>query len=107
MSDENGTQTIEGMEAEGAVPGAMLIGTEEQLSFDLGSQYGLKESSVKLLAPSAFAVEGQYQEGDRIQIVLDVEIEYIAFPPLRDRGFRVGTERRHFATVLAASQVTD
>ena len=49
------------------------------------------------------AVDGQYREGDRVRVVLEIEIEYVAFPPIKERGFRVGTERRHFGQVLSAA----
>jgi hypothetical protein len=51
------------------------------------------------------SVDGQFKEGDRIKVILEIEVEYIAFPPIKDRGFRVGTERRHHGVVLSASPV--
>jgi hypothetical protein len=98
----NGNVSIEDMEP---VLPAALPGTQEQLSFDLGSQYNLSDSTLKLSALPSLTVDGQYAEGDRIQVVLEVEIEYIAFPPIKDRGFRVGTERRHHGFVLSAQPV--
>jgi hypothetical protein len=53
----------------------------------------------------AMQVEGQFKEGDRIRVVLEIEVEYIAFPPVKDRGFRVGTERRHYGQVMSATPV--
>jgi hypothetical protein len=94
--------SIEDMEP---VLGAALTGTEEQLSFDLGSEYNLSDSTLKLVQVPSMSVDGQYREGDRVKVVLEVEIEYISFPPVKDRGFRVGTERRHFAQVLSAAPV--
>jgi len=103
--DENGHAdehiAIEDMTAEGPA----LLGTEEQLSFDLGSQYNLAMSSVKLGSIPLIAVDGQYQEGDRLRVTLEVEVGYISFPPIKDRGFRVGTERRHHADIISVSPV--
>lgn len=83
--------------------GHPLQGTEQQLSFDLGSEYDLSDSTLKLPPVPLMTVEGQYQEGDRIKLVLEIEVEYIAFPPVKDRGMRVGTERRHHGQVLSAT----
>lgn len=98
--------SIEDMEPEGAL-GAPLVGTDEQLTFDLGSEYQLTDSTLRLTAIPTMAVTGQYQEGDRIKVVLEVEIEYLSFPPVKDRGFRVGTERRHYGQVMAAAPVEE
>lgn len=92
--------SIEDMEP---LPGASLTGTEEQLSFDLGSEYQLADSTLKIATVPSMAVDGQYREGDRVRVVLEIEIEYVAFPPIKERGFRVGTERRHFGQVLSAA----
>ena len=94
--------SIEDMEP---VLGASLTGTAEQLSFDLGSEYQLSESTLKLAPVPAMSVAGQFAEGDRIKVVLEIEVEYISFPPIKDRGFRVGTERRHFGQVLSAAPI--
>jgi hypothetical protein len=96
--------SIEDMDPETAL-GAALPGTEEQLSFDLGSEYSLNDSTLKLVQVPSMSVDGQYREGDRVKVILEVEIEYISFPPVKDRGFRVGTERRHFGQVLSAAPV--
>lgn len=96
-----GSGSIE-MMTEEAVGGTPIGGTEEQLSFDLGSEFALSDSTLKLTAVPVMTVEGQFQEGDRIKIVLEVEVEHLAFPPIKSRGFRVGTERRHIAQVLSA-----
>jgi len=110
--DENGSQaaaeaehvSIEDMDV---VPGEPIIGTEEQLSFDLGSEYNLSQSTLKLSTGSIphLQVEGQFREGDRVRVILEIEVEYISFPPVKDRGFRVGTERRHHGLVLSAEPV--
>jgi len=84
-------------------PGEALPGTHEQLSFDLGSEYNLAGATLKLGTVSPLVVDGQYQEGDRIKVLLEVEVEYVSFPPIKDRGFRVGTERRHHGVVIAAA----
>lgn len=97
-------KSLEDLAAED-VFGSALTGTEEQLSFDLGgAQFRLASSTLKLTAIPAITVDGQFQEGDRVRVVMDVEIEHIAFPPIKSRGFRVGTERRHVGTVLAVEQ---
>lgn len=101
LVDPETGQSIEEMEPE--TIGAALTGTEEQLSFDLGSEYQLSESTLKLNTVPSMSVDGQYREGDRVKVVLEIEVEYVAFPPIKDRGFRVGTERRHFGQVLSAS----
>ena len=80
-----------------------LAGTEEQLCFDLGSEYQLSDSTLKLIQVPSMSVDGQYREGDRIKVILEIEVEYVAFPPIKDRGFRVGTERRHFGQVMSAA----
>lgn len=103
-NSENGHVSIEDMEP---VLAAALPGTQEQLSFELGSEYNLSDSTLKLSAIPPLTVDGQYAEGDRIKVVLEVEIEYIAFPPIKDRGFRVGTERRHFGQVMSAQPVDE
>lgn len=96
--------SIEDMESE-AILGARLVGTEEQLSFDLGSEYQLSDSTLKLVQVPSMSVDGQYREGDRIKVILEIEVEYVSFPPIKDRGFRVGTERRHFGQVLSAAPI--
>jgi hypothetical protein len=96
--------SIEDMPPE-VVLGASLTGTEEQLSFDLGSEYQLSDSTLKLATVPSMSVTGQFREGDRIKVVLEIEVEYVAFPPIKDRGFRVGTERRHFGQILSAAPV--
>jgi hypothetical protein len=97
--------SIEDMPPE--VLGASLSGTEEQLSFDLGSEYQLSDSTLKLASVPSMSVTGQFREGDRIKVVLEIEVEYVAFPPIKDRGFRIGTERRHFGQVLSAAPVEE
>jgi hypothetical protein len=87
------------------VPGVALPGSQEQLTFDLGSEYNLALSTLKLGTVPSLSVDGQFHEGDRVRVVLEIEVEYIAFPPIKDRGFRVGTERRHHALVLSAEPV--
>lgn len=94
--------SIEDMEP--VLPSA-LPGSQEQLSFELGSEYNLSDSTLKLSAIPPLTVDGQYVEGDRIRVILEVEVEYISFPPIKDRGFRVGTERRHFGQVMSAEHV--
>lgn len=101
-NSENGHVSIEDMEGQQAVLVAALPGSQEQLSFELGSEYNLSDSTLKLPPLPPLTVEGQFDEGDRLKIVLEVEIAYIAFPPIKDRGFRVGTERRHYGQVLSA-----
>jgi hypothetical protein len=96
---ENGNVSIEEMEP---VLVAALPGSQEQLSFELGSEYNLSDSTLKLPPLPPLTVEGQFNEGDRILVMLEVEIEYIGFPPIKDRGFRVGTERRHYGRVMSA-----
>jgi hypothetical protein len=87
------------------VPGVALPGSQEQLSFDLGSEYSLADSTLKLSPIAPLSVDGQFREGDRVKVVIEVEVEYVAFPPIKDRGFRVGTERRHFGQVVSAMPV--
>jgi hypothetical protein len=84
------------------IPGSTLVGSQEQLSFDLGSQYNLSDSTLKLSSLPTMSVDGQFREGDRVKVILEIEVEYVSFPPIKDRGFRVGTERRHFGQVLSA-----
>jgi hypothetical protein len=84
------------------VPGSALPGSQEQLSFDLGSEYNLALSTLKLTGVPSLSVDGQFHEGDRVRVILEIEVEYVAFPPIKDRGFRVGTERRHHGLVLSA-----
>lgn len=95
--------SIEGMGEVSTALGRTLEGSEEQLSFELGSQYDLKDSTLKVATIPLITVSGQFQEGDRFKVLLEVEIEHLAFPPIKDRGFRVGTERRHHAQVLSAT----
>jgi hypothetical protein len=106
LVDPETGQSIEDMDPEQTL-GAALAGTEEQLSFDLGSEYQLSESTLKLTAVPSMSVDGQYREGDRVKVVLEIEVEYVSFPPVKDRGFRVGTERRHYGQVLSASTVDE
>ncbi|MBO0729139.1 MAG: hypothetical protein J2P57_07755 [Acidimicrobiaceae bacterium] len=101
--DDNGKVSIEDMD--NATLPALLPGTSEQLSFDLGSEYNLSDSTLKLNSIPALSVDGQFSEGDRFKVILEIEVEYVAFPPIKDRGFRVGTERRHFGQVLSATPV--
>jgi hypothetical protein len=89
------------------VLGSPIEGTAEQLSFDLGSEWDLSDSTLKLAPVPPLAVQGQFSEGDRVRVVLEIEVEYIAFPPIKDKGFRVGTERRHFGQILSAAHLTD
>ena len=103
--ENNGNVSIEDMDGEQVSLGEPLHGTQEQLSFDLGSAYNLSDSTLKLTSVPPMTVIGQFAEGDRIKVILEIEVEYVAFPPIKDRGFRVGTERRHFGTVLSATPV--
>ena len=98
-------QSIEGLAAE--PHGAPIPGTEEQLNFDMGSEYQLNDSTLKIVAPPIMAVSGQFQEGDKIKVVLECEIEHLSFPPIKSRGFRVGTERRHTAQVISAAPLDE
>lgn len=93
--------SIEDMEPD-TIEGSALPGSQQQLSFDLGSEYNLAFSTLKLGAVPALRVDGQFHEGDRVRVILEIEVEYVAFPPIKDRGFRVGTERRHHGLVLSA-----
>lgn len=102
-SEEQGT--LEGMPAV-EMPGP-LTGSEEQLSFDMGSHYALNTSTLKIGAIPLLTVEGQYKEGDRLRVIVEVEVESIAFPPVKHRGFRVGTERRHLAQPLAVAEADE
>lgn len=101
---DDGSLTIDGLDEAGTALDSSLEGTEEQLSFKTGSEFNLADSTLKIAAIPPLTVRGQYKEGDRIQVVVEVEVEHISFPPIRDRGFRVGTERRHHASPLAAHQ---
>jgi hypothetical protein len=106
--EQNGnTQSIEDMQQDETVLGAAINGTSEQLSFDLGSEYSLSESTLKLAQVPTMTVHGQFSEGDRVKVMLEIEVEYVAFPPIKDRGFRVGTERRHIGQVMSAAPVDD
>jgi hypothetical protein len=98
--------SIEDMEPN-EVLGAALTGTSEQLSFDLGSEYQLSDSTLKLAQIPSMSVSGQFAEGDRIKVIMEIEVEYVSFPPIKDRGFRVGTERRHIGQVLSAAPLAD
>jgi hypothetical protein len=100
----NGSEPDEfvSIEEMNVVEGPALPGSQEQLSFDLGSEYNLALSTLKLSSIPPLAVDGQFSEGDRVRVVLEIEVEYVAFPPIKDRGFRVGTERRHHGLVLSA-----
>jgi hypothetical protein len=93
--------SIEDMEPD-TLEGSALPGSQQQLTFDLGSEYNLAFSTLKLGAVPALRVDGQFHEGDRVRVVLEIQVEYVAFPPIKDRGFRVGTERRHHGLVLSA-----
>jgi hypothetical protein len=93
--------SIEDMEPD-TLEGSALPGSQQQLTFDLGSEYNLAFSTLKLGAVPSLRVDGQFHEGDRVRVVLEIEVEYVAFPPIKDRGFRVGTERRHHGLVLSA-----
>jgi hypothetical protein len=107
MVDSNGeVLDLESM-TDADVYGEALKGTEEQLSFELSSEHALQESTLKLSAVPPLAVDGQYKEGDRVRVVLEVVVEHVAFPPIKARGFRVGTERRHHAQVVSARPLTD
>jgi hypothetical protein len=103
---QNGNQSIEDMDGE-AVLGAALNGTSEQLTFDLGSEFSLSESTLKLAQIPTMTVRGQFNEGDRVRVIMEIEVEYVSFPPIKDRGFRVGTERRHIGQVMSAAPVDE
>lgn len=105
QADQEQTEEYVSIEDMDVMPGPSLPGTQEQLSFDLGSDYNLALSTLKLSSIPPLSVEGQFREGDRVRIELEVEVEYVAFPPIKDRGFRVGTERRHHGLVLSAVPV--
>ena len=106
LVDPESGQSIEDMQPE-AILGAPIVGTDEQLSFDLGSEYQLSDSTLKISTIPAMSVHGQFAEGDRVRVIVEIEVEYVSFPPIKDRGFRVGTERRHFGQVLSAAPVDE
>jgi hypothetical protein len=103
------TQTIEEMVEEAPSRSDLrdyaIQGTQEQLSFDLGSEYALRDSSLLIGKLPPITVEGQYQEGDRLKVLVEVEISYLAFPPIKHKGFRVGTERRHHGEAVGITPV--
>lgn len=105
-AEQEQTEEYVSIEEMGIVmPGPALPGSQQQLSFDLGSDYNLALATLKLGAIPPLSVEGQFREGDRVRVELEVEVEYVSFPPVKDRGFRVGTERRHHGLVLSAVPV--
>ena len=73
QQDNGSTQSIEDMDE--TVLGAALTGTQEQLSFDLGSEYTLSESTLKLAQIPTMTVHGQFSEGDRVKVMLEIEVE--------------------------------
>jgi len=107
QQNNGSTQSIEDMAGDETVLGAAINGTSEQLSFDLGSEYNLTDSTLKLAQIPTMTVNGQFSEGDRVKVLLEIEVEYVSFPPIKDRGFRVGTERRHIGQVMSAAPVDD
>ena len=109
MSDDNGSgsQTIEEIAEEGTILGGTLIGTDPKLSFKTTSAYTLADSTMAIAKVPPLTVEGQFQEGDRVQVMLSLEVTHVSFPPLMDKGFRVGTERRHHAEPLDATHIRD
>ena len=102
MADENGSEsrTIEALADDAST---MPLQGSEQLSFEMGSEYRLADSTLRLAA-TGITIDGQFQEGDRVKLLVEAEVEYVSFPPIRSKGHRVGTERRHHAQVLWASQ---
>ena len=90
--------------AEDETFGYELRGTEEQLSFEVGSEYELRSAFVKIPAAGELGVVGQFREGDRIKVLLEIEVEHVSFPPIKHKGFRVGTERLHHVQIIDAAQ---
>lgn len=78
-----------------------LFGTDPQLTFDLGSDFVVHRSSLKIGAIPEIPVRGQWKDGEKIVLEIEVEVEQIHFKPVTTKtGQRIGTERHHKAVVL-------
>lgn len=97
--EEGEAKTLEGMTPDDFFDG--LFGTDDQLSFDLGSDYTVARSSIKIGSIPEIPARGQWKDGEKIILQIEVEVDGILFKPITTKGgARIGTERHHKARVL-------
>ena len=85
-----------------------LFGSDPQMSFDLGSDFIVSRSSLKIGPIPEIPVRGQWKDGEKIRLEIEVQIEQVHFKPVTTKtGQRVGTERHHRAVVLSCDPPAD
>lgn len=95
---EEAGQTLENMDIDVLDPS--LKGTETQMDFNLGSSYEVRQSTLKVPMITK-NVTGQFADGDRVKLLVEVEVEDFNFKPITDRtGNKLGVERIHKAVVI-------
>jgi hypothetical protein len=100
-------KTLEELAEEAAADPPFMRGSTRQLSFDVGGRDDLISSRIKIPG-GEFPLLGQFPQGKRIRIELDIEIEDIHFKAVRDReGLKVGRERIHKAVVIDQPKIAD
>jgi hypothetical protein len=78
-----------------------LDGTQKQTSLEFGSEYSVAHSTLKIKAPPVMTVNGQFRDGDKVKVTIEVEVYDVTFPPIKDRtGNKLGIERKHLAEVI-------
>ena len=104
---ENG-KTLEQLaeEAEEMEEGTYVRGSNRQLSFDVGGKADDLLSSKIILAGEQFPVLGQFPQGKRIRLTVEIEIGDITFQQVKDKaGNVVGRRRIHKAAMVQAPEV--
>lgn len=88
------------------VPPFRVTGSQPQLSFEVEVPEHRLVGSVLKLKAGKLPLTGQFRYGDRVRLVIEVEVESVDFKPVRVGGEIFGIDRVHTATVEAATTET-
>lgn len=94
-------KTLDELTAEAAADPPFMRGSSRQLSFDVGGRADDLIGSRLKIPSGDYPLLGQFPQGKRVRVILELEIEDIHFKSVRDReGMRVGRDRIHQAVVI-------
>src|SRR5574338_1069400 len=82
-----------------------MQGSSGQLSLDVGGRDDLIGSRIKI-ASGDFPLAGQFPQGKRVRIEMEIEIDEIHFKTVRDRdGLHMGRDRIHRAVITEPPKI--